>query len=198
MTAPEPIQLSSEALHRIRLAAGGFPADLKPVDLGRQLSKAVYDCHSLSLRNIKAQKVRLKAIQKTASKLAALLADDEENAGLDWCSQWPKNLPPPSKVAEEIKRMTEESGVLKASAELRRPRRRDHVRPPAPKKLPKAWVSVDDEVAFALPFNFAEDDYVQIITDMAAELGPRLGWRPAQSGAEPIGSPERATVRLKV
>jgi hypothetical protein len=117
MTAPKPIQLSSEALYRIRRDAGRFPADLKPVDLGRQLSKAVYDCHSLSLRNIKAQKVRLKAIQKTASKLAALLADDEENAGLDWCSQWPKNLPPPSKVAEEIKRMTEESGVLKASAQ---------------------------------------------------------------------------------
>jgi len=37
-----------------------------------------------------------------------------------------------------------------------------------------------DEVVFALPFTFREDDYVQIITDMATELGPRLGWRPAQ------------------
>ena len=55
-----------------------------------------------------------------------------------------------------------------------------------------------DEVAFALPFSFAEDDYVQIITDMATELGPRLGWRPAQPGAEPIGSPKRATARVKV
>ena len=54
-----------------------------------------------------------------------------------------------------------------------------------------------DEVAFALPFNFAEDDYVQIITDMATELGPRLRWRPAQPGAEPIGSPARAAERLK-
>jgi hypothetical protein len=61
--------------------------------------------------------VRLKAIQKTASKLAALLAEDEENAGLDWCSQWPKDWPPPIKVAEEIKRMADESGVLETSAQ---------------------------------------------------------------------------------
>jgi alkanesulfonate monooxygenase SsuD/methylene tetrahydromethanopterin reductase-like flavin-dependent oxidoreductase (luciferase family) len=45
-----------------------------------------------------------------------------------------------------------------------------------------------DEVAFALPFSFAEADYVQIITDMATELGPRLGWRPAQSNTEPVDS----------
>ncbi len=55
-----------------------------------------------------------------------------------------------------------------------------------------------DEVAFALPFSFAEDDYVQIITDMATQLGPRLGWRPAQRGDEPIDSPARFTSRLKV
>ena len=55
-----------------------------------------------------------------------------------------------------------------------------------------------DEVAFALPFNFAEDDYVQIIADMATELGPRLGWRPAQPGAEPMDSPARSTSGLKV
>ncbi|MCW2540185.1 MAG: monooxygenase [Frankiales bacterium] len=36
-----------------------------------------------------------------------------------------------------------------------------------------------DEVAFALPFSFAHDDYVQILTDIATELGPALGWRPA-------------------
>lgn len=36
-----------------------------------------------------------------------------------------------------------------------------------------------DEVAFALPFTFAHDDYVQILTDMATRLGPALGWRPA-------------------
>ncbi|WP_082574971.1 MULTISPECIES: LLM class flavin-dependent oxidoreductase [unclassified Nocardioides] len=36
-----------------------------------------------------------------------------------------------------------------------------------------------DEVAFALPFTFEEDDYVQILTAMATRLGPALGWRPA-------------------
>jgi alkanesulfonate monooxygenase SsuD/methylene tetrahydromethanopterin reductase-like flavin-dependent oxidoreductase (luciferase family) len=36
-----------------------------------------------------------------------------------------------------------------------------------------------DEVAFALPFNFDHDDYVQILTDIATKLGPALGWRPA-------------------
>jgi alkanesulfonate monooxygenase SsuD/methylene tetrahydromethanopterin reductase-like flavin-dependent oxidoreductase (luciferase family) len=34
------------------------------------------------------------------------------------------------------------------------------------------------EVAFALPFSFDHDDYVQILTDMATRLGPALGWRP--------------------
>ena len=36
-----------------------------------------------------------------------------------------------------------------------------------------------DEVAFALPFSFAHDDYVQILTDIATRLGPALGWQPA-------------------
>ncbi|MBL1082624.1 LLM class flavin-dependent oxidoreductase [Streptomyces actinomycinicus] len=36
-----------------------------------------------------------------------------------------------------------------------------------------------EEVAFALPFSFAHEDYVQILTDMATKLGPALGWRPA-------------------
>jgi alkanesulfonate monooxygenase SsuD/methylene tetrahydromethanopterin reductase-like flavin-dependent oxidoreductase (luciferase family) len=36
-----------------------------------------------------------------------------------------------------------------------------------------------DEVAFALPFTFEHDDYVQILTDMATRLGPALGWSPA-------------------
>ncbi|MEU5634630.1 LLM class flavin-dependent oxidoreductase [Streptomyces rishiriensis] len=35
-----------------------------------------------------------------------------------------------------------------------------------------------DEVAFALPFSFEHEDYVQILTDMATKLGPALGWRP--------------------
>ncbi len=34
------------------------------------------------------------------------------------------------------------------------------------------------EVAFALPFSFRHDDYVQILTDMATHLGPALGWSP--------------------
>src|SRR5690349_13589467 len=37
-----------------------------------------------------------------------------------------------------------------------------------------------DEVAFALPHGFDEDDHVQIITDLAEKLGPKLGWSPAQ------------------
>ena len=35
-----------------------------------------------------------------------------------------------------------------------------------------------DEVAFALPFSFDHEDYVQILTDIAAKLGPALGWKP--------------------
>ncbi|SFL55202.1 LLM class flavin-dependent oxidoreductase [Geodermatophilus ruber] len=35
------------------------------------------------------------------------------------------------------------------------------------------------EVAFALPFSFAHEDYVQILTDIATRLGPALGWQPA-------------------
>ena len=36
-----------------------------------------------------------------------------------------------------------------------------------------------DEVAFALPFSFDHEDYVQILTDIATKLGPALGWSPA-------------------
>ncbi|QCR44416.1 LLM class flavin-dependent oxidoreductase [Curtobacterium sp. SGAir0471] len=42
-----------------------------------------------------------------------------------------------------------------------------------------AGYQVATEVAFALPFSFAPDDYAQIIEDMAARLGPELGWTPA-------------------
>ncbi|HEV7651530.1 MAG TPA: LLM class flavin-dependent oxidoreductase [Actinophytocola sp.] len=38
-----------------------------------------------------------------------------------------------------------------------------------------------DEVAFALPFTFAHDDYVQILTDIATKLGPALGWQWART-----------------
>jgi alkanesulfonate monooxygenase SsuD/methylene tetrahydromethanopterin reductase-like flavin-dependent oxidoreductase (luciferase family) len=34
------------------------------------------------------------------------------------------------------------------------------------------------EVVFALPFSFAPEDYLQILTDIASHLGPALGWRP--------------------
>ncbi|MGK5114082.1 LLM class flavin-dependent oxidoreductase [Geodermatophilus sp. CPCC 205506] len=36
-----------------------------------------------------------------------------------------------------------------------------------------------DEVVFALPFSFADEDYEQILTDIATRLGPALGWRPS-------------------
>jgi alkanesulfonate monooxygenase SsuD/methylene tetrahydromethanopterin reductase-like flavin-dependent oxidoreductase (luciferase family) len=36
-----------------------------------------------------------------------------------------------------------------------------------------------DEAAFALPFSFDHEDYVQILTDIATRLGPALGWTPA-------------------
>jgi alkanesulfonate monooxygenase SsuD/methylene tetrahydromethanopterin reductase-like flavin-dependent oxidoreductase (luciferase family) len=38
------------------------------------------------------------------------------------------------------------------------------------------------EVAFALPFTFAPEDYTQILTDMATKLGPALGWQPKAAG----------------
>lgn len=41
-----------------------------------------------------------------------------------------------------------------------------------------------DEVAFALPFTFAPEDYVQILTDVATRLGPALGWRPDTGQAD--------------
>jgi hypothetical protein len=34
------------------------------------------------------------------------------------------------------------------------------------------------EVVFALPFSFAPEDYLQILTDIASHLGPALGWQP--------------------
>ena len=39
-----------------------------------------------------------------------------------------------------------------------------------------------DEVAFALPFSFDQEDYVQILTDIAGRLGPALGWAPSRVG----------------
>jgi alkanesulfonate monooxygenase SsuD/methylene tetrahydromethanopterin reductase-like flavin-dependent oxidoreductase (luciferase family) len=39
------------------------------------------------------------------------------------------------------------------------------------------------EVAFALPFTFEHEDYVQILTDVATQLGPALGWTPKSGEA---------------
>jgi hypothetical protein len=115
MTAPKPVRLSAQAVQRIREAAWGWPADQRLADLERQLSKAIYDYHQLSVRHIKAQKTRLKKIHQTASTLADLLRDDEGEGGVDWCSEWPKEFPPPSKFAERIQRMVGESGILEMS-----------------------------------------------------------------------------------
>jgi alkanesulfonate monooxygenase SsuD/methylene tetrahydromethanopterin reductase-like flavin-dependent oxidoreductase (luciferase family) len=45
-----------------------------------------------------------------------------------------------------------------------------------------------DEVAFALPFTFEHEDYVQILTDIATRLGPALGWQPAADPATGTGT----------
>jgi hypothetical protein len=37
-----------------------------------------------------------------------------------------------------------------------------------------------DDVAFALPFTFDHDDYIQILTDIATKLGRALGWQASQ------------------
>jgi alkanesulfonate monooxygenase SsuD/methylene tetrahydromethanopterin reductase-like flavin-dependent oxidoreductase (luciferase family) len=42
-----------------------------------------------------------------------------------------------------------------------------------------------DEVAFALPFSFDHDDYVQILTDIATKLGPALGWSAGAGDFQP-------------
>jgi alkanesulfonate monooxygenase SsuD/methylene tetrahydromethanopterin reductase-like flavin-dependent oxidoreductase (luciferase family) len=38
------------------------------------------------------------------------------------------------------------------------------------------------EVAFALPFSFRDEDYEQMLGDIASRLGPALGWRPRPVG----------------
>ena len=48
------------------------------------------------------------------------------------------------------------------------------------------------EVVFALPFTFEHEDYVQILTDMATELGPALGWSPAAGADAPVSSTSAA------
>lgn len=52
----------------------------------------------------------------------------------------------------------------------------------------RAFADVD-EVAFALPFTFEPDDYVQILEDIAGSLAPLLGWVP---GAAREGDQKRS------
>jgi hypothetical protein len=119
VTAPKPVRLTSEALHRIRLAAKRWPEDLELAQLRRALSRVVDRYHSFdALSEIRTQKARLNVINKTASKLAALLRDDEKNGILNWyVGWWPKDSSPPSKVVEEIQWMLMGSGALKSSAQ---------------------------------------------------------------------------------
>jgi hypothetical protein len=49
-----------------------------------------------------------------------------------------------------------------------------------------------DEVAFALPFSFDHEDYVQILTDIAGTLGPALGWE-ASPRVNSVDSPNAHT-----
>ncbi len=49
----------------------------------------------------------------------------------------------------------------------------------AEKLYAHAGFQLVDEVAFALPFTFEHDDYVQILTDIATKLGQALGWQAA-------------------
>jgi alkanesulfonate monooxygenase SsuD/methylene tetrahydromethanopterin reductase-like flavin-dependent oxidoreductase (luciferase family) len=46
-----------------------------------------------------------------------------------------------------------------------------------------------DEVAFALPFTFEHEDYVQILTDIAEKLGPALGWSGSQQTVDHAADP---------
>jgi hypothetical protein len=118
MTAPKPTRLNGEACLRIMKAVGRWPAIYTGSDFERDLSKAVYDyVRYHDLRDIKSQQDRLQKIRKHASALATLLATDEEEGVLDWYSHWPKDLPLPSKAAQEIQRMVEESDILRKSSQ---------------------------------------------------------------------------------
>ena len=66
-----------------------------------------------------------------------------------------------------------------AGADDVRPGHHGHVRRDRRGALRARGVPGGREVVFALPFSFAADDYVQILTDIATKLGPALGWRPA-------------------
>jgi hypothetical protein len=102
------------------MAAGEWPADRKPSDLWRQLMEAIRQYHWLcNLRpNVKAQQARLRAIHECASKLAGLLAADEEQGGLlkdgvFTTALWPKDAPSPREIVTEVERVIEDSYWLK-------------------------------------------------------------------------------------
>ena len=65
-----------------------------------------------------------------------------------------------------------------ACADDVRPGHHGHGRPDRRDALRGPGFRLVREVVFALPFSFAADDYVQILTDIATKLGPALGWRP--------------------
>ncbi|NIH79760.1 hypothetical protein FHX46_002290 [Amycolatopsis viridis] len=74
------------------------------------------------------------------------------------------------------------AGPLRQRPIATRPgRRRDRptAAPQGPRRLLFAPDLEVDEVAFALPFTFEHDDYVQALTNIATKLGPELGRQPA-------------------
>jgi hypothetical protein len=114
--------LDESPLGRILKAVGRWPADRKPSDLWRQLVDAIHEYHWLcNLRpNVKAQQARLRAIHKCASKLAELLAVDEEKGGLlkggvFKTALWPEDAPPPREIVTQVERVIEDSYWLKSS-----------------------------------------------------------------------------------
>ena len=77
-----------------------------------------------------------------------------------------------------------------AGADDVRPRPARDPRRRSPRRFTRTPVSARSrEVAFALPFSFEPEDYVQILSDMAEKLGPALGWKPTW-----VGQPNEAAV----
>jgi len=117
MAATKPVRLSSEAAHRIRVAAWGFPADMKLSDLQRELQRAIFVYNFLrSLgAEAKAQLVRLKKIHEHASALANVLAADEESEGIFAKQLCPEDMPTAIKLTNKMREIVEESGLLETS-----------------------------------------------------------------------------------
>jgi hypothetical protein len=114
MTKPT-LRLSDDSLVRILKSARHWPADQKPSALRRELLRCIsrYEFFRTLGPATKAQKARLKAMHKHASKLEGLfLADQAEGAMLD--RYWPQTMPAPSKFAAELRGLIEQSGWLEA------------------------------------------------------------------------------------